>query len=415
MKGIHEGSVYSRPELRSDGKGGARKVIQWYARVRYTGPDGLPHEKKRRCVNRTEANRVKAQLYADIEKEFTAPERLTCKDWFDRWLRLKADSITERTLLDYEDRWRLYLGPALGRRLLAEVRAHDVQIVYDEMRAKGLSARSIEYAHAVARAMFGDALRLELIVRNPTLNTIRPAKKRSKKLILTTAQIPFFLAAAQKDIHATLWHLALGLALRPEEYLGLQWPDVNWPAATLAVQRALIRRRRGGGWYFADTKTGYSERVLSLPGTLLEKLKQHRARQRESQMAARAWAGHDLIFCTRQGEPLAQNNLTNRYLKKILVEARTAIAEANKTARSEIPAIPERGISLYTLRHTGASLMEAAGVATKVLSEILGHHSVAFTLDTYVKTDRKRHAAAAETLEQALFSAPLPAPLIECS
>ena len=40
-------------------------------------------------------------------------------------------------------------------------------------------------------------------------------------------------------------------------------------------------------------------------------------------------------------------------------------------------------IRLYDLRHTAATISLAAGVSPKVISEQLGHSSVAFTLDVY--------------------------------
>ena len=43
----------------------------------------------------------------------------------------------------------------------------------------------------------------------------------------------------------------------------------------------------------------------------------------------------------------------------------------------------QRKLSLHGLRHTHATIALRAGVHPKVVSERLGHASVAFTLDTY--------------------------------
>ena len=53
-------------------------------------------------------------------------------------------------------------------------------------------------------------------------------------------------------------------------------------------------------------------------------------------------------------------------------------------------------IRLHDLRHTAASLMLAAGVHPKVVSERLGHASVAFTLDTYSHVAPAMESDAAE-------------------
>ena len=60
--------------------------------------------------------------------------------------------------------------------------------------------------------------------------------------------------------------------------------------------------------------------------------------------------------------------------------------------RTELPRI-----RLHDLRHTHASHLLAAGVNVKIVSERLGHASVAFTLDTYghVMPGQQASAAAA--------------------
>ncbi len=52
-------------------------------------------------------------------------------------------------------------------------------------------------------------------------------------------------------------------------------------------------------------------------------------------------------------------------------------------------------IRLHDLRHTHASHLLASGVNVKVVSERLGHASVAFTLDTYAHTMPGQQADAA--------------------
>lgn len=42
-----------------------------------------------------------------------------------------------------------------------------------------------------------------------------------------------------------------------------------------------------------------------------------------------------------------------------------------------------KNVRFHDLRHTFASLMLLRGVAPKIISEALGHASVAFTMDTY--------------------------------
>jgi integrase len=73
---------------------------------------------------------------------------------------------------------------------------------------------------------------------------------------------------------------------------------------------------------------------------------------------------HDLIFVNAEGAPLTQ-----RAVKR---EFRRLLAKAGI-----------RPVRLYDLRHTAATLGIAAGVSVKVISDLLGHASISFTLERY--------------------------------
>jgi integrase len=89
------------------------------------------------------------------------------------------------------------------------------------------------------------------------------------------------------------------------------------------------------------------------------------------------------------GNPLNERNLVQRNFQVIL-------------ERAQLPRI-----RLYDLRHTAATLALGAGVPAKVVSEQLGHASVAFTLDTYSHVLPHMQEAAAAQVEALLFeSAP---------
>jgi hypothetical protein len=63
--------------------------------------------------------------------------------------------------------------------------------------------------------------------------------------------------------------------------------------------------------------------------------------------------------------------------------------------------LPE--IRLYDLRHTAATISLGAGVSPKVISEQLGHASVAFTLDVYSHVLPHMQEAAAEKVQALLI------------
>jgi integrase len=106
-------------------------------------------------------------------------------------------------------------------------------------------------------------------------------------------------------------------------------------------------------------KTEESWRTIPLPPTLVAALKRHRGAQAERRL-------QPLMFGSDQGTPLNPRNLSQRYLRPIIKEAK----------------LPT-GVTLYTFRHTCATLALAAGLTANVVAERLGHASTQMVLDTY--------------------------------
>jgi integrase len=153
-----------------------------------------------------------------------------------------------------------------------------------------------------------------------------------------------------------LFAVAMTTGMRPSEYLALAWNDIDLDRETISVFRSLEWRK--GGWQFADTKRSRSRRVVKLQAWVVSVLREHRAKDRER-------SGDDLVFRAKRGGPIRESHFVQRYFKPLL----------------ETAGLPD--IRLYDLRHTAATISLAAGVSPKVISEQLGHASVAFTLDVY--------------------------------
>jgi integrase len=142
--------------------------------------------------------------------------------------------------------------------------------------------------------------------------------------------------------------------------LALRWSDVDLEAGALRINRAL------SGSEFTATKTSRSRRKVELSNTARAALRAHRKRQLEEQMKkAGLWKDHGLVFSSTVGTPLSHRNVVRSF--KALLK------------RAGLPA----GTRLYDLRHTRATLLFNSNVHPKYVQELLGHASIAQTLDTY--------------------------------
>jgi integrase len=203
--------------------------------------------------------------------------------------------------------------------------------------------------------------------------------------VLSTEQARSFLRAASHSPQACLFAVALTTGMRPSEYLGLCWRDIDWDRETVSVVRSI--HRHDGRWTLPDTKRARSRRIVKLQTWVFGLLRQLRDGTHSSAVSDSAFA--DLIFTTARGEPINEEYLVKKHFKPLLWEA----------------GLPN--IRLYDLRHTSATLALTVGIAPKVVSEQLGHASAAFTLDTYSHVLPHMQDEAAAKMEAALFARPI--------
>lgn len=207
----------------------------------------------------------------------------------------------------------------------------------------------------VLRNALRQAVRWEVLLKNPAEDLQMPKQTRREMKCLTPKQAKLFLRFARKDKHGVLFEVALVTGMRPEEYLGLQWSDVDLEKRTLVVQRTLVWRRQKVGWYFGEPKTNKSRRTIPLTEKLARDLIKLRRKQNERRLKLGSkWTSLNLVFPSDLGTPLSVRNLDRRHFKQILTAAK----------------LPD--IRLYDLRHTCATLLLAAGENPKVVSERLG-------------------------------------------
>jgi len=171
--------------------------------------------------------------------------------------------------------------------------------------------------------------------------------------------------------------------MRQGELLSLKWEDVDIEARTVRVRRTLTLAK--GGPRFTEPKTRGSRRSIRLTASAGEALERHRERQQNERVArGHTWNHQGLLFCTRRGTLIRRDNLHAKHWKPLLKRA----------------GLPD--IRFHDLRHTCATLLLTKGVHPKVVSEMLGHSSIAITLDTYSHVIPGLGDLAASAMEDAL-------------
>ena len=108
------------------------------------------------------------------------------------------------------------------------MRPLDLQSIYRWMSERGLSARTVRYTHVVMKSAMQQAVRWRLLFQNPADGLKVPQQPRNDMRALTIDQARTLLKAAQGTKYGPVLAVALATGMRPSEYLGLKWQDVDW-------------------------------------------------------------------------------------------------------------------------------------------------------------------------------------------
>jgi integrase len=332
---------------------------------------------------KTEAERAlrKATVDRDGGLVFEAGS-LMLGSYLDRWLFNIRDTVRQRTWERYEQIVRVHLKPAFGKKKLKNLTPTQVRSLYREKLDSGLASRTVQYIHTSLHKALKDAVSDGLVPRNVTEGIKAPKPKKKEINPLNPEQTRVFLEAARGDRFEALYILAVHCGLREGELLGLKWDDLDFEAGKLSVRRTLSETRTGH--IFEAPKNGKG-RNIHLTQAAKDALRSHRKRQNAERLRVGSkWEDHGLVFPSRKGTTMNAKNLTARHFKPIL-------------KRSELP-----DIRLHDLRHTCATLLIPRGVHPKFVQELLGHATIAITLDTYSHVLPSMSDQTATAMEEAL-------------
>jgi len=301
-----------------------------------------------------------------------APNKITVAEYLKHWLAAYAEPNTApRTYERYAALVRRNLIPALGRHNLMRLRPTHIQSYYAAAlksgRADGrggLSAQTVVHLHRVFREALQQAVKWQILPRNPADAVTPPRPVRREMRVLDPKEIARLMDTCDDDDLRTLIFVALSTGLREGELLALRWSDVDLKEGHLQVTRTL-HYLTNKGLQFGEPKTRRSRRRVALSKETARVLAMHRTRQLERRLLlGSAYADNDLIFATEVGEPVKPYSISPRF-KRVVRKAKLG------------------QMRFHDLRHTSASLLLAAGIHPKVVSERLGHSTVNLTLDTY--------------------------------
>lgn len=281
-----------------------------------------------------------------------------------RALSRSGTAYRASTVQGYRRELRERIYPAIGDKRLDAVTRGDVLALSGGMQGEGLAPTTVRNTIVPLRALYRWAADHDITSKNPTRGLAMPGVSGSRRERFATPQEVRALLAALDPRDRALWATAAFAGLRRGELMGLRWSDVDLDAGTIRVEQAYspLAKRMG------PPKTKAGRRTVQIAAALAE----HLAAHRELSRPLRA----QLVFARGT---LADANRGNRGDRKAPFSDSTVCVRAQRVWR----AAGLEPLGLHEARHTFASSLLTAGVAMRRVSALMGHTTVAVTVDLY--------------------------------
>ena len=321
---------------------------------------------------------------------FVEPSKRTLESFLvGEWLPALRH-LRPSTLSNYHTHIRTSVLPALGPIPLQQLSPAHLNAFYQALLSRGrlrdghgMAPKTVQNVHAILHRALKDAMRWGYAARNVADAVEPPKGLPAERQVWTPEQLRAFLSHVRDDRLYAAWLLVATTGLRRAELAGLRWLDVD-----LAAGRVSPRRPRVVVDYIvveSDAKTPKGRRSLALDPATLAALRAHQARQAEEKtIIGTGYRDSGLVFTMPDGSPIHPQRISAWFLQH--------------TRAAGLPRI-----RLHDVRHSYATAALAAGVPPKVISQRLGHATIAITMDTYSHVIPGLDEHAAETVARLIL------------
>lgn len=388
----------------------------------YTDEHGVKRQKWETFNTNAEAKKRKVQV--EFEQDtgtFILPSAKTVSELLEEYMSIYG--VNTWAMSTYEARRSLifnYINPLIGDLQLDEVTPRTMDKYYQSLLTvktkicnnrkpsnKYLTAHTVREVHKLLRNAFNQAVKWELMSRNPVLNATLP-KEQHKQRDIWTADILFkALEVCDDDNLSLALNLAFSCSLRMGEMLGLTWDCVDISEESITAGRAYIfvnkelqRVNRNAleqlnekdvlfkfppafasthtALVLKEPKTKTSVRKVFLPKTVAEMLVKHREEiENFKELFGDEYTDFNLVFASSCGRPI-EGQVINRALKKLISDNNLPPVVFHSFRHSSIT---------YKLKLNGGDMKSVQGDS--------GHAQVKMVADVYshiIDDDRRINA-----------------------
>lgn len=301
---------------------------------------------------------------------YTKKRNITLEQYYKEWLRAKQSYTRGNTELGIKNRYENHIRPALGKRKIVDIEKREIIKLQQEL-LKTQKASSVNAIITQLKDMLNSAVADNIIVKSPAA-TVKAAKTDAKKATetyhraLTEEEQALFVEEAQSEWLYEMIALMLCTGLRIGEAAALRWSDIDYANNMIHITKTITRTATGEYTEGAPkSKTG--TRDIPMNDIIKGILKSQRAKQT-------ALFGNVLQISHRVFTGISGTMVYNAV-------ANSAITRTLKRLEAKGHRIEH--FSAHALRDIFATRYIEKGGTPQTLKTILGHSSLAMTMDLY--------------------------------
>ena len=293
-----------------------------------------------------------------------------------KWLEQSKPTISKTTYKSYKMMidGRISRTFAKTKTTVESLHPQQIQDFYQTILDDGCTANTVIRYHSLLRKAMQNAVRKDIIEKNPVDKVDRPKKNIYHAEHYNAEEMKVLFKAAHGDPIELCIKLAAYYGLRRSEVLGLKWSAIDFQNKTISIRHKVIEELVDGRYVPVGEdvlKTKSSFRTLPLIPVVEELLLEEKQKQETfRKLFKKSYCPDylDYICLDEMGKLLRPNFVTEHF---------TWLLEKYDLKR----------IRFHDLRHSCASLLLANGISMKQIQIWLGHSTFATTADIYSHLD----------------------------
>lgn len=301
--------------------------------------------------------------------QYKTNANITLDQYFTEWMERKKTTTKSNSLLTYRRIYNNHISERLGKCKLSKLERRQIIKLQSDLLDQGKAPSTCNYVVTVLCAILNDAVKDEIILRNPA-QSIKGIKQTEKATdtthrALTIEEQKLFMAESKESYYYTVFAFALCTGARLGEIFALTWGDIDYKNDVISINKTAT--------FDADGKqtTGTPKSESGNRQIPLTPIARQVLEMQKEKMGNIYQINHNecVIFPSVFGKML-RNCVINSEIKSVL-------------KRLDAKGIHIEPFTAHAFRDTFATRYIEQGGTMQTLKTILGHSSISMTMDVY--------------------------------